>query len=540
MRTQPDSLRRFDRRRRIFRPAVLALLLVGGLVLAGASGATPTGVPDDLAEAAVAALGERFEVLTLSDRYVLRSRAEQTEGTGGITLEILPGEVLLDGDPVDSERLVELFGEADADQIVQLTGAADLEELRQRLAEMGERQRERIDERIEQIDQRMRRELERLEERRRELEESRGERSEKPGRARPRVRTDTRFSMGSSLTIDPDEVARDVVVVGGSIDVQGEVKGDAVAVFGSVEVNNVVDGAVTAVLGSVFLGPNARVDGDVVSVGGAIHQDPAAVIDGEIIEIAFAPVFLDIDEVDWPHWSISDWWSDSWFGFSWPDFFKLLFNTGVLTFLALILILVARNYLEGVGRRSLEEPWRAGLVGLLIEVLFLPILCIVCLLLTVSVVGIPLMLVLLPLSILGLIVLFFLGYAGVALAIGRAAEGRRGVPTWSPYAAILVGILMIQSWQLLGEGLTAFGGPIRWTAWLIIAFGFLLKYCVWTVGLGAVVLQRFSRVPTPVDTPPIDPLDPPTSTDGLVFDLESPPPPESSDPGSPDATSRRS
>ena len=48
---------------------------------------------------------------------------------------------------------------------------------------------------------------------------------------------------------------------------------------------------------------------------------------------------------------------------------------------------------------------------------------------------------------------------------------------------------------VFGEGLSIFGGLIRLFAWMFILAGFLIQYFAVTVGLGSVLLHRFSPLP---------------------------------------------
>ena len=108
-----------------------------------------------------------------------------------------------------------------------------------------------------------------------------------------------------------------------------------------------------------------------------------------------------------------------------------------------------------------REPWKSGLVGLAAQVLFFPVLLVVFIVLMISIVGIPLALLLVPASLLALLVLLLLGYAGVALFAGRRLGERVGLEWYSPFLALLLGVLLIQGWSILGEALGFVGGPPR-------------------------------------------------------------------------------
>ncbi len=308
---------------------------------------------------------------------------------------------------------------------------------------------------------------------------------------RSRIHRDTQVIVGSSLTIEAGESTRDAVVIGGSLRIDGEVSGDALAIGGSVHIEGEVTGDVVAVGGSVHLGSQARVDGDVVSVGGRVQTEPGAEIHGEVVEAAGPGVFF------------GPWWDWRWdhdfepdfdlghfpFG-GWASFTWKLGATLVLALIACLVLLLARGPVERVEQRVAADPWKAALAGLLAEILFFPLLILVIVVLCISIVGIPL-LILVPFAILAFVGLFVLGYTAVAYRLGRWAAGRFGWNVAGPFVALLLGILFVQGWSLVGKLLSLGGGPVWLVGVLLGLFGFLLKYIVWTIGLGATVLTRF-------------------------------------------------
>ena len=460
----------------------------------------------DLA-ALIESLEETYRVLPSSDGYVLTPREDET----GIDLvEIEAGQVAVNGEPRAPEQVQKLLGE-DAGPILQLAarfagpgGEAEAAELEKRL----ERLRELEEERKAQLE-----ELRQIEE---TLEEVRGverdeERDEERRQRRERHRRDTRMAFGNSLTIKENESSREVVVLGGSLEVLGEVRGDAVVVGGSAEVSGEITGDLTVVGGSIFLGPGAEVDGEVVSIGGPVESDPESFVRGGITELAMGPTFF-LDDIDWEG---GDWlgllWPGNWFSFGWDDTFDLIGNAIFLAIIMMLIVLVARRPVERVAKRADREPWKSALVGLLVQILIGPVVFLLFVLLMVSVVGIPLAVLLLPVSLMVLILFFLLGYAGVAWVAGGWLESRFDWREINPYLAVLFGLVLIQGWSILGEALSFGSGPIHFTAMLLILLGFLLKYCVWTTGLGAVVLHSFSPDPetsTAAALPPSPPSPP--------------------------------
>ncbi len=485
--------RSLKRRPGLWLGLALAALLLTALPTPGA----PFGADPEAAAALLEELDERYEVLTLSDRYVLQPTGPEV---GFRSIEVTAGSVAVDGESTDRSELEELVGD-DAGIIFAISelGSAEwsaTEELRRRIERLAEERRlepedleEIVRTRVEELESLEEEHLEAIEE---ALEEQRRD-ERRRSRRRGRVRTDTRVSFGSSLTIEDNETSHDVVVLGGSLDVEGKVRGDAVFVAGSAEIRGEVSGTVTAIGGSISLGPGARIDGDAISIGGAVHRDPTADIYGEITEVSMAPAF-ELDDL-WdglwiPHWHLG------WFDFGVGELFVRVGKTVVLAVLLLVLTLLFPRLIAAVAERAEREPWKSGIVGLGAQLLFLFALPVICVILVVTIIGIPLALLLAPLATFALVVLFLLGLTGVAMAGGRLLRARFSWQSASPYLLVVLGLVLIQGWSILGEALGFVGGPIRFFAWLLLLVGFLIKYVAWTMGLGAILLHYFSPLPS--------------------------------------------
>ena len=479
------------------RRLALAVLLLAAVPAFGA----PFGADPEAAQALLEELGDDYQVLTLSDRYVLQPVDPEA---GFRSIEVLAGSIAVDGETVTGERLRDLVGAA-AETIVSLSELGSepppAEELREHIERLAEERRLKAEE-IEELENLEAEHREALEE---TLEEDRDRRREERREERRRhrrgsVRTDTRVSFGSSLTIEDNETSRDVVVLGGSLDVEGRVRGDAVVVGGSAEIRGEVEGSVTAVGGSISLGPGARIEGDAISIGGAVHRDPSAEIYGEITEVALAPGF-DFDDM-WDRLWIPRWHFD-WFDFGLGDLFGRISMTVVLAVLLLLVALVLPRLTAAVCGRAQREPWKAALVGLLAEILMLvlivPVVAIVIIILAITIIGLPFALMLALFAPLAVVALFYLGLAGVAQAGGHLLQERFGWRGLSPYLLVVLGVALIQGWSILGDFLGIFGGPLRFIAWTVLLFGFLVKYVAWTTGLGAILLHYLS----PGSAPPI-------------------------------------
>jgi hypothetical protein len=328
-----------------------------------------------------------------------------------------------------------------------------------------------------------------------------------------KLRSGTRLQFGGSETVKKNEVVEDVVTLGGPIRVDGEVLGDAAAIGGSVRINGKVGGDVVAVGGTVRLGPKSEVMGDVTSAGGQVIREAGSRVHGEINE-AGGPGRLEIDgdrdfDVDfWP-------WVHSPFNRAMQVFWSVL-GLAVLGLLVALVVVVARERVERVERMVAEEPWKSVGAGLLAQLLFIPLLVVTTIVLVISIIGIPVLL-LYPFVFLGLLLAALVGFAAVALRLGRLLEARFDRRFGTPVAAALVGVVAIEIWNVVGKFLGLGGGVLDFLAWMFVAFGFLVGYLAWTAGFGAMLLTRFGAgprlrrsLPAEPDLPPLPPVGGPT------------------------------
>jgi hypothetical protein len=150
---------------------------------------------------------------------------------------------------------------------------------------------------------------------------------------------------------------------------------------------------------------------------------------------------------------------------------------------ALIVTAVGQRPVQQIAARITTEPVRAGLIGLLAEILFVPVIVATILALVISIIGIPLLL-LVPFGIILVGVVMLVGFTGVAHMAGRWTLARFGRTERSPYLTAAVGIVVIAGLTLIGRlfalAVGGFGAP------LYIA-GYLLEYVAWTVGFGAAI-----------------------------------------------------
>jgi hypothetical protein len=301
----------------------------------------------------------------------------------------------------------------------------------------------------------------------------------------PRVyRTiESRIAIGRSITVATDEEVSDaVVVIGGSVRVDGRIR------------NNLI-----VVGGNASLGPQSDVRGDVVVVGGRLTREPGARLRGSVSDISLG---------EWAPWQFGNWYIPA-FDFGdfgrWVALFGALFRISVLGVLMAVLLIVARAPVARIGAAAAATPVQAFIAGLAAEILFVPVLVIASIALIVTIIGIPLVVVLVPLAVLTGLLAMVLGFTALATRVGEALEDRFGWRGHSAFLAAAIGLVVIVGPTLLSRvlGLTPGVGV---AGFLLLAAGVVIEFVVWTIGLGATLITGFGRwstVPPPVPPPAV-------------------------------------
>ncbi len=502
---------RADRSLRSVAWALPALaLLLGSLAVPAPSWAGPA---DESAPAAPArpsadgqALLERYTAQALTDAVLLRPREE---GSAVRSIEITAdGEVLVNGKQFDEAEVRDFLGD-DGGRLVALS-QLDFDQLRLALGVAPETPRS-------------------------EAPEAPGVRGVPPvppvppvphvPKVRVRSSRDDRVSFGNSVHIAEDESARDVVCIGCSITMDGEAFGDLVAVGGSVSVTGLAHGDAVAIGGSVDVGSDAEVDGETTAVGGTVNVEEGGQVHGGRSSVGIGESLRHgLHKKDWSVWALP-------FGV-FSDTAKLvrsIFRTGLLTLLGVLAFLLLRPAIDRAERRATVEPWKAVFAGLLLQLLFFPVLLLVTVLLAVSIIGIPL-LALVPVAVLAFLVAALMGFVAVAHAVGSWIERRRGRAFSSGVLAVVVGILLIQATGLVGRVVALPGGVFGALGFALVALGFFLKYAAWTVGMGAMTLTALGRdwrrgAPEAAAAPRLEEGSGPDEEEPVAAEPPPPPPP---------------
>jgi cytoskeletal protein CcmA (bactofilin family) len=477
--------------RRFFRAAVVFLSLGASGVMFSASAAAPQPAANPPASAEERTnlrqtLESRYEVLPVRDGIALKPRQPKA---GIRTVEVTSDGVAVNGERVTARTLHDWLG-ADADLVLRLQGLSAAEQRQifgleggaptatapapppapapaaTSAAEPGDSTGK--DGETEVSDEPA-------------VEETPGA-ADTSRRHGDRHSSGSRVNVGGSVTVDKDEVAEEVVAIGGSATVEGEVEQDVTAIGGPARINGKVAGEVVSVGSGVYLGPNAEVEGDVTSVGGTVHREPGAKVQGRINEVGILPFGRHVHFGRFGH----DW--EPWGGVS-RVLSSILF-TVLLSLLVCLVLLVARVPLERVDRQLVARPLPSALAGFA----FWPLALAVTILLAITIIG-CVVFVLYPFLFLFVGLLLLLGFSASAYRLGRLVEGRFGRNFGSPYVAALVGVLLIQVWSILGHMLDVLPGPLGFFSTMIGLFGFLVQLVAWMVGFGAVLLARFGLEP---------------------------------------------
>ncbi len=407
----------------------------------------------------------RFQVVEVKNGFIL---IPKSESSGVRTIDVNDGRVLIDGTPVTGRELRERLG-SDADLVLQVSF----------LDASGRRAFLAVPSPIEPAP---------------EAPVVVPAPAPTPDTSREEWKETARYRHGGARV----RLGGDV-----SVDENEAVGDDVVVVFGSARINGRVEGAVVAVGGSVVLGPKAYVGGDVTAVGGGIERASGAVVEGQINEVRFSSPHIGpfVRSHPWREWR---WLGDTFrnpFSGS-VDLLSTLVRMGLIGLFAALVVAVAPVPVKRVAERVTAEPWRAGLVGLAAQLLFVPLLVLTVVILAISIIGIPLLL-LVPFGLIVVAFAFVMGLAGTGCAIGQWVGRRAGSGAPGLLASLVIGLAVVWALTVIARFAGLAGLPVRVIVGTILLAGLLIEYVAWTVGVGAVVLSRFGRRGSPVTVPDV-------------------------------------
>jgi cytoskeletal protein CcmA (bactofilin family) len=261
------------------------------------------------------------------------------------------------------------------------------------------------------------------------------------------VENDVHSGFGDVL-VSGGKVRGDIDAGFGDVKIKGPVEGDVHAAFGDVYVNAPVKGDVSVGWGDVDLGLEAAISGNLECEGCEITGNRGAV-KGDMMARGMA---LDFDESHGP---------------GILGFVGWLFAALAFAACAVLAAVLAPGPLASAASRAEESPGRSFVYGLV----SLPVIFVLCVVLAVSIVGIPLLLLLVP----AYLALLFFGALVAAFFLGTR-------------------VLMVTGRYRVGNALAAVVGAMILAAiTLIPVLGDLLLYALSLLGTGAIILALFSR-----------------------------------------------
>jgi len=265
--------------------------------------------------------------------------------------------------------------------------------------------------------------------------------------------SDGSVKIGETVNIAEDEVVNDdVVFIGCKVKLDGKINGDTVFIACKVD-----------------MGAKSEITGDAVLLLGKLHKEPGAKITGDIVNITPFNLFWSPDFHPNYHYEKEPA-SDKHYKALWDIVVKLIFF--------LILILLFPKKIQQISEKIELEAGKCFLYGLLGTILIIP----VALLLLVSIIGIPFI----AAEILLIIAAVIMGYAGVALLLGRKIKTETKVLMGaSLLVQALIGVLIIELLKLI---------PI---------IGMLLILLVYTFGFGAALMVFFRSTKKPAMPAPV-------------------------------------
>ncbi len=278
------------------------------------------------------------------------------------------------------------------------------------------------------------------------------------------------MQMTGDITISEDKVIEgDVDAMAGNITIYGIVNGNVTALAGNITIYGKVDGNVRAMAGNVYLRDNAEVNGDITALAGKIFQDEDTIVDGSLVEM-IGDGSKDYNGINFDNQNINiRFLRDNIFvGNHVPWYFYLWGGlTGLIGWLALgaLLMLFFAKQVTKLGDEVVKRPGYYFLVGIVSYLLVPPIM----ILLSITIVGIPLALLLIPIVLLSTVY----GQLGVARFIGVKIITSLNLKFTSDMSRVLLGILAIFLITLV---------PIL--GWVF----FLITACM---GMGTVIINRF-------------------------------------------------
>jgi hypothetical protein len=306
------------------------------------------------------------------------------------------------------------------------------------------------------------------------------------GEAVPEAAADQSPAATGDRTVRAGESVDDIVVIGGDLRVEGEVRGNAV----------VVDGRLLLEEGGMVLGDAVVTNGSIVDRGGRVRGEMRMVDAPETAAAAARTPRRAEPRVERRSGRSATQAvrpQQSWF-----DPIRRG-GAGLISTIALGLVLAAtgaglvffaRQRLETVSDTARASTVRSGAVGLAASFLVIPAFIVMVIALAISIVGIPLLLVAVPLYLLAVPAAFTFGLLASAHAIGERTIrnlDRADYRYHNAYAYVFLGLGMFLI-PLAAANLLVMTGFLAWLGGIVKFFAGVALWLAATVGLGSIVL----------------------------------------------------
>ncbi len=302
-------------------------------------------------------------------------------------------------------------------------------------------------------------------------------------------------------------IEQDVVVEAGS-----RVDGTMLLVDGTLTIEGEVDGDVVVTEGAVRLEEGALVTGDLRLVDARLYRD-GGVIEGRVLSIESDLESRLRDEIRSElrselrnlgrrdaneHGALSSLVGNVTHGVA--EVFEDLVKLFLLAGGSLLVVYLWKDRLNIIADTARRTPIRAGVVGLAGAFLFLPTWILGCVALVVSIVGIlalPFWLLLFPVTV---ALAVGVGYLAVARNIGewladRNIGGLDRVRATNTFYAVVTGIVALAIFSLVANFLGMFGPVLGLLQNIVAAAGAVVTMAALLIGLVAVLLTRGWRQP---------------------------------------------
>ena len=262
----------------------------------------------------------------------------------------------------------------------------------------------------------------------------------------------SRVELGNDILIPKEQfINGDSVTIFGEQEILGTVNGAAVSIFGDLDISGTVLSDAVSVFGKIILRDGAKVDGDIVSVLGTVQRSGQVFTSGDVISLG----------PDGGFWDIFNQFPSNFIGMRINAWFSRILISILFTVILIYFILPNLERIYGVVE---ADPVKMGLNGIFVIIG----LSLVCLILMITILGIPVALILVLIGLIANLV----GSVALYLLIGRRVGSQLNIET-NPYTAGIIGATLISLAAML---------PVA---------GGLIKLILSILGIGGVLATRF-------------------------------------------------